>query len=99
MAERLGHALDDGETESEAADCRTVGRGAALKLLEDHLAIFLANAGTGIPYLDAHRVGAAPREQQDAASVGVLDGVSEQILQDAAQHQRIGHDAEACATP
>ena len=51
-----------------------------------------ADAGAGVPHLDAHVRPAPARQQADAALLGVLHGVDHQVLQDAAQHQRVGDD-------
>ena len=95
MPERLGHALHDGQAEAEAADGRAVRGRAALELLEDDLPLGFADAGAGVPHLDAHVRPAPARAQPDAAALGILHRIDHQVLQDAAQHQRIGNDGQA----
>ena len=99
MPERLGHALHDRQAEAEAADGWAIRCRSALKLLEDHLAVGLADTRTGVPYLDAHVGAAASRQQPDAAPLGVLHRVDQEVLQDAAEHQRIGDDGKAAGAP
>src|SRR3546814_17955151 len=58
------------------------------------------DAGAGIVDLDAEGLAAAPGAEQDAAAVGILDGVRQQVLHDAAQELGVrAHDGRAADPP
>ncbi len=89
MVERLGEAADDGQTQAKSRLARRVAV-LALEFLKHRLAPVLGNAGPGVADLHQHMVAAHPRPDQHAAVRGIAQGVGDQVLQDAAQHQRIG---------
>ena len=94
MVERFRHAPHDREPETESADRQPVRDRPALELVEDHDLVGGGDAGARVPNLDAHERAAAARSELDAAALGVLDSVGQQVLQDAAQHQGIGDDRD-----
>ena len=89
MVERLGEAADDGQAQAKSRLARRVAV-LALEFLEDRLAPVFGNAGSRVADLHQHMVAAPPRPDQHAAVRGIAQGVGEQVLQDAAEHQRVG---------
>src|SRR3546814_6236880 len=60
------------------------------ELLEDGLVVLGGDARAGVVNLDREGLAAAARAEQDAAAVGVLEGVGQQVLHDAAQELGVG---------
>lgn len=52
--------------------------------------VFGGDADTGIPYLDQRFLAAPADGDQDAAMVGVFDGVADQVAEQAEQQLGIG---------
>src|SRR3546814_20356155 len=80
------------------------GRRDTAELLEDGLVVLGGDARAGVVNLDREGLAAAARAEQDAAAVGVLEGVGQQVLHDAApelgvgaHHRRAGAPAPAQA--
>ena len=65
---------------------------AALTAAFGGLLVFAGNAHTGVPHLEQQHVLAVTQPQQHTALARVLEGVGQQVAQDAPQHHRIGPD-------
>src|SRR5262249_50228107 len=85
VAQDLGQAAHDGETQAQALGAVAVGVLELVELLEDRLALGLRDAAAGVPDLQA-RLRALPdpaHAHHRAAAVGVAHGVADQVAQDA----------------
>jgi hypothetical protein len=68
-----------------------------VELFEDAGLLALADADAGVPHLQHHAPVAAPAAHEDAAVVGVADGVRHQVAQDAFDEHRVGIDVVVLA--
>ena len=89
MLEHAADALDDGEAEAQAPrDLRALIE--ALELAEDDALLRGRNAEAGIPDLENEMRAAPARADEHAARRRVLDGVGDQVLQQAAHEPPVG---------
>ena len=89
MAEEIGGALGDGQTQA-----MPLGPGARriaelMEFLENRCKLFFRDAAAGIPHLEALQRSAPPAADEHSAVVGVADRVRHQITQDALQQRGI----------
>ena len=89
MLQRRGEAAHDRQAEPEAA-VLGADRPAALKFLADRLAAIRRDARAGVADLDAQQIAALAAPDQHAAAARVAQRIVDEVLQDAAQQQRIG---------
>ena len=75
MAQKIGDALDNGETEAKALGALARRIVDLMELLKNRLKLLFWNADPGIPDLDAQFVAAPPAAQQDLALIGVFHRV------------------------
>src|SRR3546814_4969719 len=94
MAENAGQAIAERQAQAQPFLAPRRGLFQALEFVEDPRALFCRDAGTGIPYLDAHLVAAAPRTQQHAALAGIAQRVGKEVLHDPAQQRSEEHPSE-----
>ena len=99
MAECVRHTPHDGEAETEAGAAAAFRCRAALEFFEDVVTLRSGNARTRIPNFDRDVAAPAARRKQQTTAIGITRGVGKEVLQNAAQHQRIGVDGEWRLTP
>lgn len=81
MAEEFGKTANDGQTEAEALAAITLGIADLVELVEDLFGLLRRDADAGVPYLDAPMLPVPPHPDQDAAGLGIADGVVDQVAQ------------------
>ena len=100
MTERLGHALHDGKAEAEAADGRAVRRRVRAETPRRSSRGRLRRCPGPCPTPRCARPArAGARSSRMPPALGVLHRVDHEVLQDAAEHQRIGDDGKTAAAP
>ena len=87
MIEQLGKPVDDGEAEAEPA-ARPPAFFDLNELPENLPLLIRRNAAAGIPHFDAHAIAAPAATDQNAAAIGILDGVGNEIAQNPAEELR-----------
>src|SRR5258706_12077163 len=92
MLEQPAQAIDDGKAESEAAAACAVGIAELAEFAEDILPLIVGNADAGVPHLDAQRLAAPPAADQDAAAIGITNGVGDEIEEDAPEQDAVALD-------
>src|SRR5215470_3506039 len=87
MVEQAAQAIDDGETEAQAA--MGVAPRKPIEFAENVPPLILWNSGTGVPYLDAHGFVVPAAADDHAADGGVANRIGDQIEQDTLQEDGI----------
>src|SRR5262249_25989584 len=87
MAEQAAEAIDNGETEAEAA--MGVAPRQPIEFTENVAPLVLRNPRAAVPYLDADGLAAPAATDDHSADGGVADGVGNQVEQDAPEQDRI----------
>src|ERR1700730_14950318 len=95
MTEQLGKPVDDGEAQTQSA-----ARPAPfldLNALPENLPpLIRRNATAGIPHLDPHAISAPATANQDAAAIGIFDGIGNEIAENPAEQLRIASCRQTC---
>ncbi|KAG1185189.1 hypothetical protein G6F35_014929 [Rhizopus arrhizus] len=79
-------ALRDGQPQPQALAIAAVH---PMEFLEYHRLLLGCDAGPGVVHTDGQALAVATHAQQNAAVAGVADGIGQEVLQHAAQQQRI----------
>ena len=92
MAKQAGEAIDDGEAEPETFRAPTGVIRQLIEFAEDLLLVALGDPDSAITDIDAHRASPPAHADDDATAGGVLDGVGQQIGDNALeQHEVAAH--------
>jgi hypothetical protein len=75
VAQKVGDALDNGETEAKALGALARRIVNLMELLKNRLKLLFGNADPGVPDFDAQFVAAPPAAEQDLALIGVFHRV------------------------
>src|SRR6185295_18447326 len=89
VAEQVGEAQHNGESQAEALASLARGIVELMELPEDRLKLQLGNTWAGVPDLDAELVAAAPAAKQDLALAGVFHRVRQQVADDLSEQAGI----------
>ena len=95
VAEQVGKALHDGETQAEALAALARGIVELMEFFEDRLELQFRNAGAGVPDLDAELVAAPSAAEQDLAVAGIFHRIRQQIADDLLEQPRIAAHSQA----
>ena len=90
MLEQLSGGTHDREAEAMPEVALAGGVADLEELLEDCLQLVLGDTDAGVPDLDPEPRATAAGAEQDLAGRGALDGVADQVLQDALEQARVG---------
>ena len=92
MAKQPGRALHDGQSQPQALAAVAFGVAQLMEFPEDAFLLMQGYARAAVPDLHAQRVAVAAAADQHAAALGVMDGVVDQVAQDAVQQRRVRRD-------
>ena len=89
MSEQAADAVRNGQPQPQPLYRLTALLWKALKLPEDLLVLIIGNTRAGVPHVNANGIVLAPTAKQDAAMLGITNGIGQQVLQHTPQQALI----------